>query len=107
MSPRAVRAASPDAGRTKRSTSPSPATSAPDREEVGSREHVHMPADEIPPTRRLTPFGSRCNVVAAQDVAHSLVRNMMTQVCQRPHDAVVTPTRVLAGKANHQFLQLG
>src|SRR5215471_18743734 len=32
---------------------------------------------------------------------------MMTQVGQRPHDAVVTPTRVLAGEANHQFLHLG
>src|SRR5215469_13592638 len=40
-------------------------------------------------------------------MAHSLVRNRMTQVGQRPHDAVVTPTRVLAGEANHQFLHLG
>src|SRR5215471_3535770 len=31
----------------------------------------------------------------------------MTQVGQRPHDAVVTPTRVFAGEANHQFLHLG
>src|SRR5215469_2297357 len=32
---------------------------------------------------------------------------MMTQVSQRAGDAVVTPTRVLAGKPNHQFLHLG
>jgi hypothetical protein len=45
--------------------------------------------------------------VAAQDVAHSLVRNLMTQVGQRAGDAVVTPARVLAGEANDQFLYLG
>src|SRR5215469_259791 len=32
---------------------------------------------------------------------------MMTQVSQRAGDAVVTPSRVLAGKPNHQFLHLG
>ena len=78
-----------------------------DRKEVGSREHVQMPADELPPGRRLTPLGSGCKVVAAQDVAHSLVRNQMTQVGQRADDAVATLTRVLAGEANHQFLHHG
>src|SRR5262252_6049898 len=34
-----------------------------DREEVGSREHVQMPADELPLARRLTPLRSRCNAV--------------------------------------------
>ena len=52
-------------------------------------------------------FGSRCDVVAAQDVAHRLVGNEMTQVGQLTGDAVVTPTCVLAGEANDQFLYLG
>ncbi len=77
-----------------------------DREEIGSGEHVHMPTDELLPGRRLTPFGSRCDVVAAQDVAYSLVRNMMAEVRQRAGNAVVTPARVLAGEANHQILDL-
>ena len=72
--------------------------------EVGSGEHVHVPADELLPSGRLTPLGSWCDAIAAQDIGHSLVRNLMTQVGQRTHDAVVTPTRVLAGEANHQFL---
>src|SRR5260370_29812395 len=63
-----------------------------DREEVGSCEHVHMPADELLPGPRLRPFGSRCDVVAAQDVAYSLVGTGMTQGGQHPGDAVVTPT---------------
>ena len=65
-----------------------------------------MSADELLPGCRLTPLGSRCDVVAAQDVAHSLVRNVMTQVGQRAGNAVVTPTRVLPGEANDQFLYL-
>jgi hypothetical protein len=52
-------------------------------------------------------FGSRCEIVAAQDVAHRLARNLMTEVSQRAGDAVVTPARVLAGKTNHQFLHFG
>ena len=63
-----------------------------DREEIGSREHVQVPADEFLPSGRLTPLGGWCDVVAAQDVAHSLVGNGMTQVGQRAGDAVVTPT---------------
>jgi hypothetical protein len=63
-----------------------------------------VPADELLPSRRLPPFGSRCDVVAAQDVAHRLVGNGMTQVGQRTGDADVTPTRVLAGEVNDQFL---
>jgi len=31
----------------------------------------------------------------------------MTQVRQRAGDAVIAPTRVLAGEANYQFLDLG
>jgi hypothetical protein len=39
-----------------------------DVEEIGSGDHVHMPTDELHPGRRLTPFGSERDVVAAQDV---------------------------------------
>jgi hypothetical protein len=70
------------------------------REEIGSCEHVHMLADEILPSGRLTPFRWRCDVVAPQDVADGLVREMMAQVGQRADDAVVTPARVLASEAN-------
>ena len=48
-----------------------------DGEEVGSCEHVQAPADEFLPSCRLTPLGSGCEVVAAQDIAHCLVRNLI------------------------------
>ena len=66
-----------------------------------------MPPDELLPSCRLTPLGSWCDVVAAQNVAHGLIRNVMTQVGQRADNAVLPPTRVLAGKTNHQFLHHG
>jgi hypothetical protein len=78
-----------------------------DREEIGSGEHVHMPADELLPGRGLTPFGSRCDVVAAQDVAHSLVRDVIAEVRQRAHDPVVTPAGVLPGHAHNQGVDSG
>src|SRR5262245_60925580 len=50
-----------------------------------------MPANELLPGRGLTPFRSRCDVVAAQYVAHSLVRDVIAEVRQRANDPVVTP----------------
>ena len=73
------RVGSPNAGRTKRSTSPSPAISAPQRWRNRFPKHVHMPADELPPARRLTPLRSRYNVVAAQNLREprdSVARNV-------------------------------
>jgi hypothetical protein len=60
-----------------------------DREEARSREHIHVPPDELLPSRHLTPLGSWCDVVAAQNVAHGLIRNVMTQVGQRADNAFV------------------
>ena len=42
----------------------------------------------------------------AQDVAHGLVRHLMSQVGQCPYNPVVTPAGVLASEANHQILDL-
>ena len=58
-----------------------------------------MPADEILPSGRLTPFRCWCDVVVPQDVADGLVREAMAQVGQRTDDAVVTPARVLAQRS--------
>jgi hypothetical protein len=55
--------------------------SAPQRWRNRFLEHVDMPADELPPARRLTPLGSRCNVVAAQNLREprdSVTRQMYT-----------------------------
>jgi hypothetical protein len=49
-------------------------------EEIGSRQHVHMPTDEILPCGRLTPFGRRFDIVAAQDIADGLIGEVMAQV---------------------------
>ena len=38
-----------------------------DRKEVGSRQHVHVPADEFLPRSCLTPFGGGWNSVPAQE----------------------------------------
>jgi len=77
------------------------------REEIGSSEHVHMPADELLPSGRLTPIWRRCDVVAAKDVTEGLVREPMAQVGRRADDAVVTPARVLASDTDDQRFHLG
>src|SRR5260370_39983069 len=49
------------------------------REEVGSCEHVHVPAEELLPARLFPPFGTRCDVVAALGLAPTPVGKGCTQ----------------------------
>src|SRR5205823_5269527 len=44
------------------------------REEVGRRQHRHVSTDKVFPTRRLLPLGSRWNILAAENIAHRLIR---------------------------------
>jgi hypothetical protein len=53
------------------------------RDEVRSSEHVHMPADELLPSRRWAPFWRRRDVVAVQDIADALIRFTQTLPCRR------------------------
>src|ERR671911_1756043 len=59
------------------------------REEVGASQNVHVPADELFPSSLLTPFRSRRNSIAAQDVADGLVGNAMAEVGESADDPVV------------------
>src|ERR1039458_4978169 len=43
------------------------------REEVGRHQYRHVSPDKVFPTRRLLPFGSRWNIMAAENVAHRLI----------------------------------
>jgi hypothetical protein len=41
--------------------------------------------------------------MSLQDIAHTLVRNLVTQIGQSPNDAIISPTRVLPCQFHDQF----
>src|SRR5258707_6517565 len=43
-------------------------------------------------------------VVTAQNIADRLIRDLMPQIGERPHNPIITPGPVLLGDANNQFL---
>ena len=56
------------------------------REEVGRHQYRHVSTDKVFPTRCLLPFGSRMNIMAAENIAHRLIREPETQVGHGAHD---------------------
>src|SRR5207249_12235863 len=62
------------------------------REEVGRHQHRHVSTDKVFPTRRLLPLGSRWNIMAAENIAHGLIREPVTKVGHGTHDPA-SPTR--------------
>src|SRR5262245_40688739 len=56
------------------------------------------------PGRRATPLRCWSDVVPAQDVANRPIRDSMTQIGQRTHDAVISPAAVLARPVDYQRL---
>src|SRR5262249_25679706 len=57
--------------------------------------------------RRATPLRCWSDVVPAQDITHSLVRNLKAQIGQRTHDAVISPATVLRCQPHYQRLHFG
>ena len=42
--------------------------------------------------------------MAAQHIAYGLVRDIVAQVSQRPHNAIIAPTRIFLGNADDELL---
>src|SRR5882762_8350417 len=61
-----------------------------------------MRRDELFPSSLLAALARRCDAVALQDVPDGLSRDLMTEVGERAHNAIVTPAGVLLGHANDQ-----
>ena len=59
------------------------------------------------PGRRATPLGRWSEIVPAQDIADSLIRDGMAQIGQGTHDAVIAPAPIFARKADHELLDFG
>ena len=55
-----------------------------------------MRANKVGPSRLLPAPGSRSNTEPAQNVAHRLIRNAMTEVLQRSGNPIVAPVAILA-----------
>src|SRR5260370_36313276 len=76
------------------------------REEVGGHQYRHVSTDKVFPTRRLLPLGSRWNIMAAENIAHRLIREPETQVCHGAHDPVIAPPGIFLRHPHHQSLGL-
>jgi hypothetical protein len=53
---------------------------------------------------RLLPFGSRWNIMAAEIIAHRLIREPETQVGHGAHDPVIAPPGIFLRHPHHQPL---
>jgi hypothetical protein len=62
-----------------------------DGEEIDASQHGHMRLNKLLPRRGLAPFRRRSNALALQNIPYGLIRDGVTEVGQRAHDAVVTP----------------
>src|SRR5271165_2496403 len=59
--------------------------------EVGRHQYRHVSTDKVFPKGSLLPFGSRWNIMAAENIAHRLIREPETQVGHGAHDPVIAP----------------
>ena len=68
------------------------------REKVRGREHLPVHLQELCPTHTgLASVWSRLHMVAAQDVTHGALVDMMSQVRECSLDAAVAPGGILLG----------
>ncbi len=72
-------------------------------EEVGCPHDIPVPVDELLPGPLALPLGSRFQTVSLQDVAHRLIRHIMSQVREGTDNPVVAPTAVLPGEAKDEL----
>ena len=77
-----------------------------DCEEVGTCQHGHVGGDALLPGGILAPLGCRL-AVSAEDIAHRLAGNALTEIRQSSDDAVVSPAGVLSGEAHNEGFQFG
>src|SRR5450830_244764 len=74
------------------------------REEVGPRQHRQVSQNECRPGGRVLALRRGRQTVALQNIADRLIRDLMPQIGQRPHNPIITPGPILLGHANNQFL---
>src|SRR5947209_18730261 len=77
-----------------------------DAEEIDTREHGHVSANEVGPSHLLAPFWGRRNTKAAENVAHGLVGNAMAENLECAGDAIISPAAILTRQADDQFRDL-
>src|SRR5215472_8779553 len=77
------------------------------RGRVFGRYDIQVRPDELLPGRRGTPLRGWRDVVPAQDITHSLVRNLIAEIGQRTHDAVISPAPVLPCQPDYPRLHFG
>src|SRR5215831_5532477 len=73
------------------------------RKEVGPDQHRLVSSKEVSPAGRVLSFGGGWDAVAMKNVANRLVGELVTQVGQGAHDAIVAPGRVLFCHPHDQF----
>ena len=71
--------------------------------EVGRHQYRHVRTDKVFPTRCLLPLGSRWNIMAAENIAHRLIREPVTQVGHGADDPVIAP-EIFLRHLHHQPL---
>src|SRR4051812_427189 len=65
-----------------------------------------MGADKLVPGGHGLRLGSRWEATALEDVAHRLITDMVTQMCQSTRHAIIAPAVILLGYAHHQVFKL-
>src|SRR5215469_4000959 len=76
-----------------------------DCEEIDAGQHRHLRLKKFLPGRGLAPFRCWRNPLALQDIPYGLIRNVVTEIGQRAHNAVVSPTGILFGHLRNQDFQ--
>src|SRR5450830_179240 len=74
------------------------------REKVGPRQHRQVSPNECRPGGRVLALRRGRQTVTAQNIADRLIRYLMPQIGQRPHDPIIAPGPILLGHANNQLL---
>ncbi|MHC4406087.1 MAG: hypothetical protein ACYTG0_41145 [Planctomycetota bacterium] len=71
--------------------------------EVDRRQHLPMRPDEGPPRGLPFPFRSRFDAMVSEDIANSLIGDLVTKVRQGALDPVISPAHIFARQANNKI----
>ena len=75
-----------------------------DREELGCREEGEVGPNKFRPGGRTFALRRGRYTVAAQHIADRLIRDMISQIGERPDNPIIAPGPVLLRHPNNQFL---
>ena len=76
-------------------------------EEVGGPQHFLVTANELGPSSVALALRGWTQAVSFQDIADSLVGNMISQIGQCADDAILAPGWILVDELEHQLFDLG